>query len=119
MTDHTTTASSGREAEAELYVLLRKAGEDRHEAQALIDRHRDEVLRRAELRRLAEETQPAETQPEHCAHCGKTILRVTGTLAVWWVHAPGGNTICHPEQAASSPRATPTAVGARQDGAQP
>jgi hypothetical protein len=38
---------ASRAAEAELYVLLRKAGEDRHEAQALIDRHRDEVLRRA------------------------------------------------------------------------
>lgn len=44
---------SGRAAEAELYVLLRKAGEDRYEAQALIDRHTDEVLHRAELRRLA------------------------------------------------------------------
>jgi hypothetical protein len=33
-------------ADVELYVLLRKAGEDRHEAQALIDRHRDTVLSR-------------------------------------------------------------------------
>ena len=46
-------------------------------------------------------------QPEHCAHCGQPISRVTGTLAEWWVHDPGGNTFCHPDQAASSPRATP------------
>ena len=37
---------SPRATEAELYVLLRKSGEDRYEAQALIDRHRAEVLRR-------------------------------------------------------------------------
>jgi hypothetical protein len=61
---------SGREAEAELYVLLRKSGEDRHEAQALIDRHRDEVLRRAELRRLADETQ--DTQP--ATACGREAV---------------------------------------------
>lgn len=48
-------SGSGRAAEAELYVLLRKAGVDRYEAQALIDRHVDEVLHRAELRRLAAE----------------------------------------------------------------
>ncbi|MEU8756249.1 hypothetical protein AB0C88_37755 [Streptomyces chartreusis] len=53
----TTAVGSGRQAGAELYVLLRKAGEDRYEAQALIDRHRDEVLHRAELRRLADEAQ--------------------------------------------------------------
>jgi hypothetical protein len=39
-----TATGSGRAAEAELYVLLRKAGEPRDEAQALIDRHRAEVL---------------------------------------------------------------------------
>ncbi|MFE2710558.1 hypothetical protein ACFXKI_00855 [Streptomyces mirabilis] len=44
--DRAAAEHSPRAAEAELYVLLRKAGEDRHEAQALIDRHRDEVLRR-------------------------------------------------------------------------
>lgn len=52
---------------------------------------------------------PAET-PEAgpgCAHCGKTIRLITGTLAEWWVHDPDGNTICVPELAASSPRATP------------
>ena len=55
---------SGRAAEAELYVLLRKAGEDRYEAQALIDRHRDEVLRR-----LAGE-QPAQNEARpRCPHC--------------------------------------------------
>lgn len=63
------------------------------------------------------ETPEAETG---CAHCGKTIRLITGTLAEWWVHDPGGHTICVPEQAASSPRATPKpAAGKRQDGAQP
>jgi len=96
------------------------------------------------LRRMADETATTGTQPESCAHCGQPISRVTGTLAAWWVHDPGGNTVCHPEQAASSPRATPKsaaeaectcadagasfapaghyadcpAAGARQDGAQ-
>jgi len=112
----------------------------------------------APLRRMADETaatvSPAATvrpgnratgtQPEPCAHCGQLVSRITGTLAAWWVHDPGGNTVCHPEQAASSPRATPKpgaeaectcadagasfapaghyadcpAAGARQDGAQ-
>ncbi|GGW81999.1 hypothetical protein [Streptomyces griseoloalbus] len=68
------------------------------------------------LRRLADETQPTEAG-RGCAHCGQPISRVTGTLAAWWVHAPGGNTVCNPQQAASSPRATPKqAAGARQDG---
>ncbi|HET9382566.1 MAG TPA: nucleoside triphosphate pyrophosphohydrolase [Streptomyces sp.] len=57
---------------------------------------------------------PAENEAEHCAHCGRAISRVTGTLAAWWVHNPGGNTICDPQQAANSPRATPPAAG-RQD----
>ncbi|MCI3277578.1 hypothetical protein [Streptomyces cylindrosporus] len=57
----------------------------------------------------AEAPQPdTETQPASCAHCGKPIRRITGTLAAWWVHDPGGNTVCFPEQAASSPRAMPT-----------
>ena len=74
-----------------------------------------------ELRRLAAAAQPtSQPAPESCAHCGKTILRISGTLAEWWVHDPGGHTICFPEQAASSPRATPKpAVGVRQDGARP
>ncbi|MET9190705.1 hypothetical protein ABZX63_36385 [Streptomyces tendae] len=64
-TNHDTDTSvyASRAAEAELYVLLRKAGEPRDEAQALIDRHRDEVLHRAELRRVADETAATETQP--------------------------------------------------------
>jgi hypothetical protein len=44
--DRGASVRSSRETEAELYVLLRKAGEDRYDAQALIDRHRDEALRR-------------------------------------------------------------------------
>jgi len=61
----------------------------------------------AELRRLADETAATDTPGKSCAHCGQPISRVIGTLAAWWVHAPGGNTVCHPEQAGSSPRATP------------
>jgi hypothetical protein len=61
----------------------------------------------------------AGSQPEHCMYCGKAIRRITGTLAAWWVHDPGGNTVCFPEQAASSSRATPKpAAGVGQDGAQ-
>lgn len=72
------------------------------------------------LRRLAAEASTTKSEVEPCAHCGKTIRLVTGTLAQWWVHEPGGHTICFPEQAASSPRATPRpAAGVRQDGAQP
>jgi hypothetical protein len=60
------------------------------------------------------------TLAKSCAHCGQPVSRVIGTLTAWWVHAPGGNTVCDPQQAASSPRATPEpAAGARQDGAQP
>lgn len=69
------------------------------------------------LRRLAGEAAATETVPESCAHCGKTILRVTGTLAAWWVHDPGGHTVCSPEQAASSPRATPKAADEAQPAA--
>jgi hypothetical protein len=53
-----------------------------------------------------------------CAHCGQPISRVIGTLTTWWVHAPGGNTVCNPQHAANSPRATPEAAGAQQDGPQ-
>jgi hypothetical protein len=66
------------------------------------------------LRRLADETQ--DTQPATaCAHCGAPIRLITGTLAAWWVHDPDGNTICHPEHAAASTRATPT-TAVRPDG---
>ncbi|MCM8548940.1 hypothetical protein [Streptomyces sp. STCH 565 A] len=60
------------------------------------------------LRRIADETTATETQPERCEHCGQPITRVTGTLAAWWVHAPGGNTVCDWARAAVSTRATPT-----------
>lgn len=69
--------------------------------------------------RLADEAQQqphTNARPESCAHCGKNIQRVTGTLAAWWVHNPGGNTVCFPQQAASSPRATPFHTsGVQQD----
>ncbi|MFC5217287.1 hypothetical protein [Streptomyces coerulescens] len=53
---------------------------------------------------------------QYCAHCGATILRVTGTLAEWWVHDPGGLAACHPQEAASSHRAAPQpAAEAQQD----
>jgi hypothetical protein len=57
------------------------------------------------LRRVADETPQAETPA--CANCGKPVRLITGTLATWWVHDPGGHTICDPQQAATSPRATP------------
>jgi hypothetical protein len=59
------------------------------------------------LRRMADETAATETPGKSCAHCGQPVSRVIGTLTAWWVHAPGGNTVCDPQQAASSPRATP------------
>lgn len=61
----------------------------------------------AQLRRMAAEAQQPAARPESCAHCGKPIRRITGTLTAWWVHHPGGNTVCDPAQAATSPRATP------------
>ncbi|MFD5566610.1 hypothetical protein [Streptomyces cadmiisoli] len=69
-------AGSGRAAEAELYVLLRKAGEDRYEAQALIDRHRDEVLHRAELRRVAAEAQQQEPTAHGCTIDGQPAMPI-------------------------------------------
>jgi hypothetical protein len=57
----------------------------------------------AAVDRVAAETPPAETE---CAHCGKPVRRITGTLAAWWVHDPDGHTACHPQQSNSS-RATP------------
>ncbi|MGA5604033.1 hypothetical protein ACPCUF_23860 [Streptomyces griseoincarnatus] len=68
---------------------------------------RDEA--EAELRRMADET-ATETPSKSCAHCGQPVRRVTGTLTAWWVHDPGGNTICDPQHAASSTRATPERV---------
>ncbi|MFG2679221.1 hypothetical protein [Streptomyces sp. NPDC048392] len=58
---------------------------------------------------------PAWARTEQCAHCGQPISRVTGTLTAWWVHNPGGNTICDWARAAASPRATPTATEAQHD----
>ncbi|MEU3683729.1 hypothetical protein AB0E99_22715 [Streptomyces sp. NPDC030592] len=67
------------------------------------------------LRRMADKTPAAEAQPRHCTHCGQPISRVTGTLAAWWVHNPGGNTVCDWARAAVSTRATPPAAEAQQD----
>lgn len=67
-------------------------------------------------RRAADDEQPDGTRPESCAHCGKAILRRSGTLSVWWVHDPGGHTMCVPTAGGDSPCATPKpAAGARQD----
>lgn len=55
----------------------------------------------------AEAQQQPEPESEGCAHCGKTIRCITGTLTRWWVHEPGGHTVCFPEHAAASTRATP------------
>lgn len=51
-----------------------------------------------------------------CAHCGEPVRQVTGTLNVWWVHTPGGNTVCHSEHAATSTRAEPGPVVPAQPG---
>ncbi|MFK4801709.1 hypothetical protein ACI3K5_23880 [Streptomyces sp. MPA0124] len=117
-TNHDTDTSvyASRAAEAELYVLLRKAGEPRNEAQALIDRHRDEVLHRAELRRVADETAATETDAEptaeEIARDHVTTLHLIGeqlsTIEGWfWEHL------------ADVREAEQPAAGARQDGAQP
>lgn len=74
----------------------------------------------AQLRRMAvvpvvgvaADTPPAET----CTHCGKPVRLIRGTLAAWWVHVPGGNTICFPQEAATSPRAEPGPVAPAQPG---
>lgn len=50
---------------------------------------------------------------QRCAHCGKPVRQVTGTLAAWWVHDPDGHAACHPEHAAASTRAEPSEDGAR------
>lgn len=75
-------SGSGREAEAELYVLLRKAGEDRYDAQGLIDRHRDEVLRRAELRRMAAESAPAAVVRRAAAETSDCCGKPAGAICV-------------------------------------
>ena len=62
---------------------------------------------------VAADTTPAETQ--ECAHCGKPVRQVTGTLTAWWVHDPDGHTACHPQQA-DSPRAEPGPVVPAQPG---
>ncbi|MFE0845240.1 tautomerase family protein [Streptomyces rochei] len=62
------------------------------------------------LRGMAAETAVTETSGKSCAHCGQPIRRVTGTLAAWWVHDPGGNTVCDWARAAASLRATPKAA---------
>jgi hypothetical protein len=68
------------------------------------------------LRRLvAEAAGPADTVGS-CAHCGKPVRRITGTLSAWWVHDPDGHTACHPEHAAASTRATPGPVVPAQPG---
>lgn len=76
------------------------------------------------LRRLAvehgtgaQQQDVAEAEPESCAHCGKTIRRITGTLAEWWVHVAGGQAFCYPWQPAKSPRATPKPAPVEQQAA--
>ncbi|MEV5368964.1 hypothetical protein AB0N12_06325 [Streptomyces albogriseolus] len=65
-------------------------------------------------RRMADET-ATETPAPACAHCGQPIRRITGTLTAWWVHDPGGNTVCDWARPAHSTRATPKTDEARQD----
>lgn len=67
----------------------------------------------------AEAPTTTEPEPESCVHCGKTIRCISGTLAQWWVHEPGGHTVCFPEQAASSSRATPKPAAGPQPGERP
>jgi hypothetical protein len=102
------------------YRIARRLDEQHHDERAQGAWDVENALR-AELRRLAAEAQPTtKPEPESCAHCGKTVRRISGTLTEWWVHDPGGQAFCYPWQPASSPRATPQpAAGARQDGAQP
>ncbi|WP_405848079.1 hypothetical protein OG211_12220 [Streptomyces niveus] len=57
--------------DAELYVLLRKAGVDRHDAQALIDAH----AAHARTMPAASGVQP-DTRPAMCACDGQTLLEV-------------------------------------------
>lgn len=59
------------------------------------------------LRAMLADAAPGTEAGQDCAHCGKPVQLITGTLSAWWVHVPGGNTMCHPQQGAASPRATP------------
>lgn len=95
--------------------------------------HADKLLRRmadeAAAGRVAADTPPAfgsghdsKTSPkadpkaDTCAHCGTPVRRITGTLTAWWVHDPGGNTVCHPQDPAGSTRAEPGPVVPAQPG---
>lgn len=129
---------ASREAEAELYVLLRKAGEPRDEAQALIDRHRDEVLRRAELRRMADET-ATETPEPHRGDAFEQWLKarrdewapegcqpwqiLDQTLEEYRLHAdtgtPLGEHVCEARVVGDCECLEQPAAGARQDGSRP
>lgn len=103
--------------DAMVWLGCRRGDRDHDEPigqEALAERLADAVLRR-----LADETPHTQTTPEACAHCGNPIRRVTSNLAAWWVHDPGGNTLCDWARPATSTRATPPAAGARQDGDQP
>lgn len=47
-----------------------------------------------------------------CAHCGLEVEdrgdpNPGGPWEIRWVHVPGGYQTCHPQQGASSPKATP------------
>ena len=70
----------------------------------------------AELRRLAGEAAHDKPDTATCAHCGREIENrgdpsMDGNHEVRWVHVPGGYTVCFPQQAATSPRATPAQPG--------
>lgn len=88
--------------------------DERHDFEAVEESRRLAAVSGPVAGEQQNETPEAETG---CAHCGKPVRLITGTLAEWWVHDPGGHTICVPEQAASSPRATPKAAAGVQDGA--
>ncbi|MGA5330977.1 hypothetical protein ACPCJT_20330 [Streptomyces griseoincarnatus] len=117
VTEPTNRAAVSREAEAELYVLLRKAGEPRDEAQALIDRHRDEVLRRAALRRMADET--ATTGAEYVAQHACTQFGTWFDRSVCSEPCGAMHTRCTECGVALDACPQQPAAGARQDGAQP
>jgi hypothetical protein len=53
---------------------------------------------------------------QRCAYCGREIddraePGMGGPTPPRWVHVPGGYSICFPQQAATSPRATPIREG--------
>jgi hypothetical protein len=78
-----------------------------------VDSLRRMAVESAAVDQVAAETPPADTG---CVHCGHPVRRITGTLATWWVHDPGGHTVCNPQQAATSPRATPGPAVVAQPG---